>query len=210
MLLYLISDGMSFANWQAGVCAFSQYRIDRKSGAFWGCPHTEGYYTETGSDYQHAQGKYNVVDSDGIYAHIVGNGSSSARSNAHTLDWEGNGWFAGNVYVGSTSGTNRDDGSKKLATEEYVDSKSPTRVTVTLTAAGWDATAMTQTVAVAGVLADEAAQLIQPMPAMASLTAYNEAGILCTGQAADALIFTASEVPTADITVYVVITEVGA
>ena len=52
----------------------------------------------------------------------VGNGTSdNSRSNAHTLDRNGNAWYAGNVYVGSTSGTNRDEGSKKLATEEYVD-----------------------------------------------------------------------------------------
>lgn len=43
--------------------------------------------------------------------------SRSKRSNAHTLDWSGNAWFAGDVYVGSTSGTNKDAGSKKLATE---------------------------------------------------------------------------------------------
>ena len=36
------------------------------------------------------------------------------------IDWNGNAWFAGDIYVGSTSGTDRDDGSKKLATEEYV------------------------------------------------------------------------------------------
>ena len=54
----------------------------------------------------------------------MGNGSSiSNKSNAHTLDWQGNAWFAGDVYTGSTSGKNKDDGSKKLATEEYVDSK---------------------------------------------------------------------------------------
>jgi hypothetical protein len=53
-------------------------------------------------------------------AHIVGNGKWSVPSNAHTLDWEGNAWFAGDVYVGSTNGTNKDAGSKKLATEEFV------------------------------------------------------------------------------------------
>ena len=54
-------------------------------------------------------------------AHIVGNGmSNTKRSNAHTLDWEGNAWYSGDVYVGSTSGTNRDEGSKKLATVEEV------------------------------------------------------------------------------------------
>jgi hypothetical protein len=59
----------------------------------------------------------------GAYAHIVGNGTSTSnRSNAHTLDWEGNAWFAGDVYVDSTSGRYKDKGSKKLATESYIDS----------------------------------------------------------------------------------------
>ena len=58
------------------------------------------------------------------YATIIGNGTSDyTRSNAYTLDWDGNAWFAGDVYVGSTSGTNKDDGSKKLATEAYVDER---------------------------------------------------------------------------------------
>ena len=46
--------------------------------------------------YQHVQGQYNEPDSK--LAHIVGNGKSdSNRSNAHTLDWNGNAWFAGTV-----------------------------------------------------------------------------------------------------------------
>lgn len=81
--------------------------------------HAEGSGTRAYTSCSHAQGKYNI---EGALAHIVGNGTSTARSNAHTLDWDGNGWFAGEVYVGSTSGTNRDEGSKKLATEEYVNS----------------------------------------------------------------------------------------
>ena len=53
----------------------------------------------TASSYrQHVQGKYNIEDSNSIYAHIVGNGTSdSDRSNAHTLDWSGNAWYAGTV-----------------------------------------------------------------------------------------------------------------
>ena len=86
--------------------------------------HAEGTRTIAGSLNQHVQGKHNVEDYENKYAHIVGNGvSSSRRSNAHTLDWNGNAWYAGDVYIGSTSGTNKDEGSKKLATEEYVDSK---------------------------------------------------------------------------------------
>lgn len=74
--------------------------------------------------------KYNTLEytrtskitNRGDYVHVVGNGvSEDTRSNAHTLDWSGNAWYSGDVYVGSTSGTNKDEGSKKLATEEYVD-----------------------------------------------------------------------------------------
>ena len=68
--------------------------------------HAEGENTIASSKHQHVQGKFNKEDSSGTYAHIVGNGtgaSSSSRSNAHTVDWDGNGWFAGNVYVGGTS-----------------------------------------------------------------------------------------------------------
>ena len=81
--------------------------------------HAEGGGTTAQGNIQHVQGKFNIADTTS--AHIVGNGSSiSNKSNAHTLDWNGNAWFAGDVYVKSTSGTNKDSGSKKLATEEYV------------------------------------------------------------------------------------------
>ena len=83
-------------------------------------------------------------------------------------------------------------------------------VAVTLTASGWDSSAKTQTVTVSGVLADETKQLITPTPALASQAAYYEAVVLCTGQAADQLTFTAKKIPTDDLTVYVTIQEVGA
>ena len=86
--------------------------------------HAEGEGTTASGGYQHVQGKYNIEDTEDKYAQIIGNGTSdAARSNAHTLDWDGNAWFAGAVYVGSTSGTNKDDGSKILATQEYVITK---------------------------------------------------------------------------------------
>ncbi len=66
--------------------------------------HAEGTGTTVSGDSQHTQGKYNIEDTEGKYAHIVGNGTADdARSNAHTLDWDGNAWFAGKVYVGGTS-----------------------------------------------------------------------------------------------------------
>ena len=83
--------------------------------------HAEGQGTIAQGDHCHTQGKYNIADTENKYAHIVGNGTGSEegnRSNAHTLDWNGNAWFKGDVYVGSASGKNRDENSKKLAIEE--------------------------------------------------------------------------------------------
>lgn len=99
---------------------------------------------------------------------------------------------------------NENDATNKA----YVDSKAPKYQTVTLTAAGWSAN--TQTVTVSGVLADESAQLIQPMPAVASQNAYISSGVICSGQAANQLTFTCTTVPTEDLSVYVVIQGVSA
>ena len=93
-------------------------------------------------------------------------------------------------------------------TDNAVNASKPKSVTVTLTVSGW--VGGVQTVAISGVLADETAQLIQPVPALTSQAAYIEAGILCTGQAENSLTFTATTSPTDDLTVYVVITEVTA
>ena len=74
--------------------------------------HTEGYWTTASGDNQHVQGKYNVEDSQGKYAYIVGNGTSnSTRSNAHTLDWNGVPWFKGRPQFG---GTAMDNGSQTV------------------------------------------------------------------------------------------------
>lgn len=75
--------------------------------------------------------------------------------------------------------------------------------TITLSSSAWSSNS--QTVAVSGVTADELDQLITPTPAIASQSAYYEAGIMCTGQAANSLTFTCQTVPTSNLTVYVVI-----
>lgn len=94
----------------SGIHSHAEGNITTASGD---CSHAEGLYTIASGENQHVQGKYNI--SDTTSAHIIGNGSSiSNKSNAHTLDWQGNAWFAGDVYTGSTSGTNKDDGSVKL------------------------------------------------------------------------------------------------
>lgn len=69
--------------------------------------HAEGMFTVAKRNNQHVQGVANIVDEEARYAHIVGNGNPGTyNSNAHTLDWDGNAWFAGDVYVGGTSQDN--------------------------------------------------------------------------------------------------------
>ena len=53
--------------------------------------HAEGFGTIAAGNNQHVSGKYNVEDSNGDYALIVGNGTGpNARSNAFAIDWNGN------------------------------------------------------------------------------------------------------------------------
>ena len=60
--------------------------------------HAEGDSTEARGMHSHVQGKYNVVDESNKYAHIVGGGKSNdKRKNIHTLDWNGNAEYAGDV-----------------------------------------------------------------------------------------------------------------
>lgn len=85
----------------------------------------------------------------------------------------------------------------------------PTVTTVTLTAAGWDSTTKKQTVTVPGVLADTSKQVIWvTQTTEAAIDAYLEAGIVPVAQAANAVTLRADTVPTADITVNIVVQEV--
>lgn len=153
---YSYAEGITTVATGAG--SHAEGRNTRANGDF---SHAEGDGTTANHKSQRAQGEYNIADDStadaterGNYAHIVGNGTSdSARSNAHTLDWSGNAWFAGDVYVGSTSGTNKDDGSKKLITADEVPKGAV--YTATLTAAGWVTSGAwkTQTVSVTGLKA---------------------------------------------------------
>lgn len=112
------------------------------------------------------------------------------------------------IVNGTINGVQDPEYSIDAANKRYVDSKSPKSVSVTLLASGWADNA--QTVTVTGVLADETKQLIQPMPAIDSQDAYVSAGIICSGQAENQLTFKCSTVPTEDISLFVVITEVTA
>lgn len=95
----------------------SSHSEGKYTGAPGNCSHAEGYNTKASSDYQHVQGKFNIEDTTNKYAHIVGNGNNNnKRSNAHTLDWDGNAWFAGKL---SQDGAPTED--KDLVTKKYVD-----------------------------------------------------------------------------------------
>lgn len=59
--------------------------------------HAEGNDTIARGRAQHVQGKFNVEDIEEKYAHIVGGGTYEERKNIHTLDWNGNAEFAGDV-----------------------------------------------------------------------------------------------------------------
>ena len=98
----------------SGDCSHAEGNSTQASGD---CSHAEGNNTKASSKYQHVQGKYNIEDNDNKYAHIVGNGAGDAkRSNAHTLDWQGNAWYSGKL---SQEGTPTED--KDLVTKKYVD-----------------------------------------------------------------------------------------
>ena len=86
--------------------------------------HVEGY-GNTAYRMQHVQGRRAVEDPNSIYADIVGNGSQDGndKSNAYALDWYGNAYFDGDVFVQGDGKTLNFDGAKKVATEEYVNTK---------------------------------------------------------------------------------------
>lgn len=81
----------------SGQYSFAEGELTKATGRG---SHAEGGGTIASSKYQHVQGKYNVEDADGKYAHIVGGGTdANNRKNIHTVDWDGNAEYAGDVIV---------------------------------------------------------------------------------------------------------------
>lgn len=79
----------------SGMHAHAEGNNTKAGGVY---SHAEGSNTEAKGNTQHVQGKYNVIDESNKYAHIVGGGTSNdKRKNIHTLDWEGNAEYAGDV-----------------------------------------------------------------------------------------------------------------
>ena len=94
----------------AGQGSHSEGKQTKANGSY---SHTEGDNTVAGSHFQHVQGKFNQIDTSNKYAHIVGGGTSETdRKNIHTIDWNGNIWFAGDIEDGSGNKLSEKPGKK--------------------------------------------------------------------------------------------------
>lgn len=90
------SDGTGIGD--VTINNISLTHTDSSSMQFGHYSHSEGLGTIATGDYQHVQGKYNIIDKE--YAHVVGGGASEKdRKNIHTLDWNGNAYFAGDINL---------------------------------------------------------------------------------------------------------------
>ena len=116
------SGGASHAEGQntvaIGVGSHAEGNATRASGIN---SHAEGQGTVAQSNNQTVFGKYNKIDGVKDYIEIAGNGTgatNNTRSNARTLDWNGNEWIAGNIKVGGTGYS--DSNAKTIATVDQV------------------------------------------------------------------------------------------
>lgn len=112
----------------SGQCAHTEGYATEASGYQ---SHAEGHGTQATARYNHVFGEYNISDpgftaanARGSYIEIVGNGDDAQnRSNARTLDWNGNEVLAGTLTVGADPTSNMD-----VATKQYVDNAIPATV----------------------------------------------------------------------------------
>ena len=102
-----------------GDCSHAEGGGTQASGDY---SHAEGRSTFAGRKSQHVFGEFNVIENGsgatkGNYVEIVGNGTAdTSRSNARTLDWQGNEVIAGKLTVGAAPTASMD-----VTTKQYVD-----------------------------------------------------------------------------------------
>ena len=97
------SHAEGFKTTASGYASHAEGEYTKASSKY---AHVEGYHTTARSNSQHVQGKYNVEDTNGTYAHIVGGGTSNTdRKNIHTLDWNGNAVYSGDVNATDSDGS---------------------------------------------------------------------------------------------------------
>jgi hypothetical protein len=202
---------------EAGVYAHAEGETTKALGQ---ASHTAGKGTIASGLGQYVFGTYNIEDTSEStvdwapergkrkYVHIVGNGTNtSKRSNAHTLDWSGNAWFAGDVKVG---GTGQDDSmAKVLATQDYVRSLLPKSTTVTIPASNWTGTnnPWSQVVTINGVTANSKVDLQPTAPQIVALQ-NAEITLMLQNDSGTVTAWAIGNKPEEDYTMQVLITEV--
>ena len=89
--------------------------------------HAEGTGTIANHASQHVSGEYNIADPSlaeaterGTYVEIIGNGTNNNRSNARTLDWNGNEELAGDLTVNKGTANEVSVGALKGAIKRLV------------------------------------------------------------------------------------------
>ena len=191
----------------SGVNSHAEGFLTTASGAY---SHAEGEGTIASSPHQHVQGYYNLEDKANKYAHIVGNGDGPFRSNAHTLDWSGNAWYAGKVSIGTTSNVPTPTDVNDLVTKQYVDNKFSTKTaSVTLAADSWTGTESpySQVVTIDGVTANSKVDL-NPTGEQLNSIATNRTILNTANDNGTVTVYAVGNKPTEDYTMQVTITEV--
>ena len=107
--------------------------------------HAEGQNTYAKNMAQHVFGTYNATDTSsnpstekGAYVEIVGNGTSDrARSNARTLDWEGNESLAGSLTLGKGNPDEASLTAAEITTIKTAAASIPTKVSELVNDSGY-------------------------------------------------------------------------
>ena len=107
--------------WSTNASGTAAHAEGYNTSAFGEYSHVQGEGTGAASSSQHVSGRYNILDNNNRYAEIVGNGTgfsadTNFRSNARTLDWNGNAVYTGKVTAGIGPIQSMD-----LTTKLYVD-----------------------------------------------------------------------------------------
>jgi hypothetical protein len=101
--------------------SYGSHAEGREAQALGQTSHAQGFRTTAAARWQDVSGTLNLVDNrhwadsinNGGYAQIIGNGYQlkglEGRSNAYALDWNGNGFYAQNLFVNTTFTDNGDE-----------------------------------------------------------------------------------------------------
>ena len=116
------SHAEGYGSSATGNAAHAEGYSSLATGAY---SHAEGAGTIATADCQHVQGKYNVEDTEELYAHIIGWGDKGTgaviRKNIHTVSTSGDGWFAGKVSAGTIETPANPVNPNDLITKKYLD-----------------------------------------------------------------------------------------